>query len=70
MVNFPHGVFAESIVPCEVKEGCLPEKPSTDPVSGRDGWHPAKGVVLWSQMSKGDDKKHKGTWQRSQNNQR
>lgn len=60
--------FAESIIPCEVKEGCLLEKPVTDPVTGKDEWHWAKGA-LWSQSSKGD-KKCKGTWQRSQSNQR
>lgn len=61
--------FAESIIPCGVKEGCLLEKPITDRVTGRDGWHGAKGA-LWSQISKEDTKKCKDTWQRSQSNQR
>lgn len=30
--------FAESIIPCEVKAGCVPGKPVAVPVTGRGGW--------------------------------
>lgn len=43
----PRG-FAESVIPCEVKEGW---KSPYAPVMGRDGQHQAKGA-LWAQLNK------------------
>lgn len=59
--------FAESIIPCEVKEGCLLQKAITNPVTGRQ-MAPGKRSP-WCQTSKGDNKKGKGMWVRSQSNQ-
>lgn len=50
--------FAESVIPCEVKEGCSLQKAITNPVTGRQ-MAPGKKSP-WCPTSKGDNKKGKG----------